>query len=1306
MREILVTDLVKNLLGPRNGIRESLDFRHMPVTEFVTGILSPVEDDQSENIKNYQMEGLLPTVSSQSQLQDDNSDESDIVSMINPALNPQKTPSSMGISFQVECDTSPEFDICLTWAKYLPDNKTAPNWIRNPKYVLLSLPGDVEYFQCFDSLGKKCSKDDAEISFYLKSRKIKNNSYLISMFLVNISKIKDEDNKSKYHIFQPQIRIVSKPDTKIIAMKDQSYDPESSKNELLYQNRKFYARGHMTSAIWKKIDPEIIPDVFKKKFPESVNELGFSWIDSSIVPDDKVAPFLTPDLRTEYLPIYSIPSPDIEWEHAEDKPVLSAKDFSQMWNPATLDKSLQPIVRQYGKWISSLEKTKDGTNDLLVDKIIQECNVCLNRIQSGIELLVNNDDARLAFCFANMAINLQTQWIRKQDMDYRPFQIAFVLMTMESILCKDSKFRDMCDLLWVPTGGGKTEAYLVLVAIDMAYRRLKSVKNGKSGSGVSVFTRYTLRLLTIQQFRRSLSMFSAAEYLRVEHLNSKTPIGWRPNDFPNTDSVLWGSTPFSVGLWVGQSVTPNSLTDGGGNSSGRWIPTPGALTILKQEPDTSYGHGEPAQILNCPACNNLLAVPMGGEGNSNGLELNSLHTINWIVQSDSDVASLDSAMTSFTFTGKKITSVKFLPLHSGYFVFQMTFKSERHTDAKSLNYLWHMIDEHMKNNNSSVKLQSTSAARPGYFFKKYLSDRSIPINYDFEIFCTDDSCPLKKDWFGGSPMGGINGSAPVPSSQTNSSDNVVLNDGNMLMEVQRCFKKQDFVSDRIPIPGLTVDDQVYKNLPTMVVSTVDKFARLPFEPKAGGLFGNAEFYHILHGFYRLVKEHPKPTGRSEKFYRPLNVVEIPNPPNFIIQDELHLVEGPLGSMVGMYESCVDFLSKSKYPIKYIASTATIKRGEDQVKSLFTRKLQVFPPNGVDVDDRFFIRESEEHALEDDKPGRLYLGVMAPGRGALTPTVRIWARLAQTAFENKDNPEIDRFWTLVGYFNAIRELGGALSTYRQDIPQRIRQISNGPSRLLPEDRLYELSGRTPSDALPSILDVMNKSYVDEPTAAADALFTTSMFGTGIDVSRIGLMLVNGQPKTTSAYIQSTGRVGRNKGALVVVFHRATRPRDLSHYEYFMRHHRQMHRTVESPTVYPFSSGAVERSLGPVIVGMLRNMRTSSTEWHKKDSALLMKTDYSNPEINEITNFLEDRSQHQPEKRTPLPSKIYDEAKRCIEKWRDVSSNVSNLSYWEVDKKDISVVLGDLIHESEDAAEIVFSNSPQSLRDLEGETGFGL
>ena len=1336
MREIMVSSLIKDLLGPRNGIHEEFDTTYEPINEFTTGILSPaVTNPSAISDEHANQEVLFRTEPSATKEGDEQEEPESAV--VNPILNPQKPSQSMGISFQVRANSFPKFKVCLTWARYHHTSK----WKRHPKYAVFSIKGDTEKTMYFDSHGKKCTKDnlETETSFRLKIKQSLD-SFFVSMFLTNEKTWNREkfDRFSQYNIFQPQIRIVFEDGTEKVEMKDRSHDPDMQMTELLYKDRKSYARGHMTSAVWKEIDPEIVPENLKKRFPKAVNELGFSWADRETVPDKEAKPFLAPDLRTEYIPMYSVPSPNMGWDNDnEDMPVLSANDLSQMWEPDTLEKSLQPIVRQYEGWIANLSKERNETNSIVIDKIIKECNDVLRRIQDGIKLLVNDPDARLAFCFANRAINLQTQWNKKVDFVYRPFQIAFVLLTLESILHKNSNFRDICDLLWIPTGGGKTEAYLILVAICMAYRRLKSVKNERTGAGVSVFTRYTLRLLTIQQFRRSLSVFSAAEVLRVEGTDSEKCIGWRPDSHPDTDSMIWGSTPFSVGLWVGDGVTPNKLETAffeSQNTAWKKQKKGGALEQLKQENDYLDNNfsGEPAQILNCPACQNILAIPGNMSANKfeQGLDSNTPHTVTWIVKSNSKLDLLQSKMNEFkSNTSMMVENAEFQSLQNGYFSLRIKFKNRNQKISSSvLIGFWQHVQKHLGLDKDS--LQSTSAARPGYFFKKYKMKKGKLKEYDFEIFCTSDTCPLRKRWFAGSPMGEVNGSDVDNYMLTDSSEGIILKDGNMLIQVQKCFCVKDFVSDRIPIPGTTVDDQVYKNLPTMVVATVDKFARLPFEPKAAGLFGNVEYHHMLYGYYRITDEgdsgnkHPSYSGtKTGRNYKALNRIEIPKPPDFVIQDELHLIDGPLGSIVGLYESCVDFLSSSKFKLKYIASTATIKKGEEQIKSLFSRKLQIFPPKGVSVDDRFFVREREDHQLDDSMPGRLYLGVMAPGKGALTPIVRMWASLAQTAYVHRENSEIDRFWTLVGYFNAIRELGGGLSVYHQAIPSRILEIatmnSDIKARPLDQNTIFELSGRTPSDALPSILDGVNKKYDlnSEQTESPDALFTTSMFGTGVDISRLGLMLVNGQPKTTSSYIQSTGRVGRAKGGLVVVFYRATRSRDLSHYEYFMRYHRQLHRTVESPTVYPFSPGAVNRALGPIVVGMLRNMREPAAGWQKKKSAAgwqkkksaaeMADCDFStNPEFETIAKFLEERGQSQPEKRTPEHGTIYQEVKRCISVWSSIAQNANLLEYYAINKPYTPVVLGDMIHECQDAEQTVFRLAPQSMRTIEGETKFGV
>ena len=194
----------------------------------------------------------------------------------------------------------------------------------------------------------------------------------------------------------------------------------------------------------------------------------------------------------------------------------------------------------------------------------------------------------------------------------------------------------------------------------------------------------------------------------------------------------------------------------------------------------------------------------------------------------------------------------------------------------------------------------------------------------------------------------------------------------------------------------------YHRCPTVVVATVDKFARLAFEPQAAGMFGIVDHYCDRHGYYRAGC-HPLGNCHQTRLITPPGVTPIPvprfPPPDLVLQDELHLIEGPLGSMVGIYETAVETLATTsvnghvRRP-KYVASSATVRRAGDQVQSLYDRHLVQFPPPGIDIDDNFFAVGRETHPLESDPPGRLYMGICAPGRGAQTPIVRIWSRLLQ------------------------------------------------------------------------------------------------------------------------------------------------------------------------------------------------------------------------------------------------------------------------------------------------------------------------
>ena len=136
-----------------------------------------------------------------------------------------------------------------------------------------------------------------------------------------------------------------------------------------------------------------------------------------------------------------------------------------------------------------------------------------------------------------------------ENASWRPFQLAFVLLNLPSLTDTGHPERAAAatatvDLLFFPTGGGKTEAYLGLTAFTFAIRRLQGAvgegadaRNG--GDGVAVLMRYTLRLLTAQQVQRAAALVCAAEVVRRD------------------DEQRWGSTPFRIGLWVGGTVSPN-----------------------------------------------------------------------------------------------------------------------------------------------------------------------------------------------------------------------------------------------------------------------------------------------------------------------------------------------------------------------------------------------------------------------------------------------------------------------------------------------------------------------------------------------------------------------------------------------------------------------------------------------------------------------------------------------------------------------------------------------------------------------------
>jgi len=420
------------------------------------------------------------------------------------------------------------------------------------------------------------------------------------------------------------------------------------------------------------------------------------------------------------------------------------------------------------------------------------------------------------------------------------------------------------------------------------------------------------------------------------------------------------------------------------------------------------------------------------------------------------------------------------------------------------------------------------------------------------------------------------------------------------------FSKREAPEEGIPV--VVVDEEIYRRLPTLLIATVDKFAQMPWNGQVQMLFGQVNGVCERHGFTSPEVKDSDHNARGKLPATRLQAHLPLRPPDLIIQDELHLISGPLGSLTGLYETAIDRLCSwevdgKRIRPKVVASTATSRQAADQVHALFLRRLEVFPPQGLDTGDNFFSRERPLAEL----PGRLYLGICAPGRRLKVALIRTYVALlcaAQKLYSDYGR-HADPWMTAVGYFNSIRELGGMRRLVDDDVRSRaqrkdIRQ--RGLERRFSHE-VQELTSRLPSTEIPTTLDRLEMGFDPEEEAQRkaahkagkksgpwpiDVLLATNMISVGVDVKRLGLMVVAGQPKTTGEYIQATSRVGRAFPGVVCTLYNWARPRDLSHYETFEHYHATFYQHVEALSVTPFASRALDRGLSALLVALVRLM----------------------------------------------------------------------------------------------------------------------
>ncbi|MGW1836429.1 helicase-related protein [Streptomyces sp. NPDC002067] len=669
-------------------------------------------------------------------------------------------------------------------------------------------------------------------------------------------------------------------------------------------------------------------------------------------------------------------------------PVLNLKHLSRPeLTREELRAELHSFVLGYRTWFDTQQSEAESLRRWAAapaGRILGRIRTALDRMESGVEALTASTPggatAREAFRLANRAMALQMLHSRRElagsrhrrnsvvleqsepdaGLAWHPFQLAYFLLVVEGLMNPEHEDRGTVDLIWFPTGGGKTEAYLLTACFEILWRRLRF---GAEGGGTAVLSRYTLSLLTTQQFQRTATAVCALEYIRQGYDGSL------PHDL--------GTEPISIGLWVGQETTPNRISA-----------AYDALGTLKQmdEPDDRF------LLERCPWCGTEIVPERHGQDRDFGIRA-------------------DGVSTSF--------------------------------------------------------------------------------------FCPRDTC---------------------------------------------VFHEQ--------LPVSVVDEEIYRKPPTFVLGTVDKFARLAWEKDAGNLFG----------------------GNGKRA------------PSLVIQDELHLLAGPLGTTVGLYEAAIlELCAWGGTVPKVIASTATIRRSQEQIRSLYGRPAQLFPPAGIRAGESYFA------SPDTDKPGRLYVGVMAQGHTASTSTVHVGAAALQAPKEISDDDTLrDAYWTVVAYHNSLRELGRTVTIARDDIPARLEHLTKdeGRRRDLNDDSVVELTSNIPRAMQPRLLERLGKNF--KKRGSVSFLATTNMLSVGVDVPRLGLMLMNGQPKTTSEYIQATSRVGRSHvPGLVIALFRSTKPRDRSHYESFGVYHRSLYRHVEPTSVTPWSMPSRKRALHAVLTILVRH-----------------------------------------------------------------------------------------------------------------------
>lgn len=906
-------------------------------------------------------------------------------SLSEPAVVRRYTPpSSLGFSFFISGE-SIQFQILYSAARYAsevrPGDRDEEGRFKRPEWQRQSLEvgHDNEPFLNISAPSEGCRQSH---NIFAGAGRIDidwrrfASGWLVTVSLCNTNDVtKEEQSASEFvyeraakTLFEASLRcVIDAGDVGAYPRVDRSLlDEEEQEIELQYNHRHVYAIGHGCSAQWHDEQGSVV-EIYSETMPAVE------------------VPQMTADTGGDSSSVLSLARlVRIDIEHPD---ILS---------------ELSVFVESYAQWVSlqNAEVAEKAAEDRAAAKrIVTRMGASLARMRSGLALLAKDEHARLAFSLANRAMLDQMRQNDKlngrsradDSFRWRPFQLAFLLTTLESSANVDSDYRDTLDLIWFPTGGGKTEAYLGLIAFQVVLRRLR---HPDSGGGTAVLMRYTLRLLTRDQFIRASRLICALELIRRERADL-------------------GKDPISVGMWVGEPTSPNTFRKA-------------AELVAKARATNS----KPALVVDC--------CPWCGQ--------------------------------------------------------------------------------------------------------EFLADRNFDCSErHFYFLCRNRACSFAGD------NGGL-------------------------------------------LPCNVVDEALYDNPPTMLVATIDKFARFAWEARANAFFGGTQH----------------------------------QPPELIIQDELHLIAGALGSVAGLYEAALDTVVQLRglYP-KYIASTATIRMASQQVKRLYGRDVAVFPPPGLSCDDSFFART----VPLGQRPGRMYVGYLAPmlnRQECMAPLAAALLLAPNILFENEGDRQqlLDAWWTQMVYHGSLKGVGNSHTAFARAVRDFMALLNADLESASRSSANLEHPGESKNDTekannarvTPTIAQLTSLQTAEQNAAifarlnrtceeqgCLDAVLATNMISVGLDVARLGLMVINGQPLTTAEYIQASSRVGRSDvpGIVFANYYR-DQARSLSHYESFRPYHDAFYRFVEPTSVTPHTYQARLRALHAAIVvivrhavpGMLKNENAGS------------------------------------------------------------------------------------------------------------------